>query len=377
MSCQVLNLAKQLIKCPSLSPDDAGCQMILISRLQALGFFIERMNFGKTFNFWAYRNGVHNKTLTFAGHTDVVPGGDHKKWSSPPFEPSFRDGILYGRGAVDMKGSLAAMIVAAERFISQYPVHQGRLAFLITSDEEDIAKDGTEKVVNTLINRHERLDFCLLGEPSSEKKVGDIIKNGRRGSITANILIQGVQGHVAYPHLIKNPVHLAMSVLNKLVATEWDNGNEFFPPSTMQIVNIHAGTGFDNVTPGELEVQLNFRFNNELTYKDICSIVHKLMIKHGLSFQIDWKLAGQPFLTDSGELMDAVVKSVRYYQGITPKLENTGGTSDGRFIARMGAQVIELGLINRTIHKVNECVSIFDLQLLSKIYQQIMQRLIS
>ncbi|MFT4465906.1 MAG: succinyl-diaminopimelate desuccinylase [Sodalis sp. (in: enterobacteria)] len=374
MSCPVLELAQQLIKCPSLSPDDAGCQAIISARLRALGFTLEPMPFGDTLNIWAWRG--QGRTLAFAGHTDVVPTGDTQHWDNPPFEPTLRDGLLYGRGAADMKGSLAAMVVAAERFVAQHPHHQGRLVFLITSDEEADARDGTVKVVEALMARQERLDYCLVGEPSSSSQVGDIIKNGRRGSLTANLVVQGVQGHVAYPHLAENPVHRAMNALKELVETQWDEGNDFFPPTTMQIANIHAGTGSNNVIPGELQVQFNFRFSTELSDATLRQRVEALMQRHGLRYHIDWSLSGQPFLTARGELVDTAVRAVEHYQELTPRLETTGGTSDGRFIARMGAQVVELGPVNATIHKVNECVSAADLQLLSRMYQRIMEQLI-
>ncbi|MGP9418119.1 succinyl-diaminopimelate desuccinylase [Pseudomonas reactans] len=375
MSCPVLDLAQQLIRRPSLSPDDAGCQEIMIARLKAIGFKIEPMNFGDTLNFWATRG--EGKTLAFAGHTDVVPTGDPSLWVTGPFEPALRDGMLYGRGAADMKGSLAAMVVAAERFVASNPNHKGRLAFLITSDEEASAVNGTVKVVNALMERRERLDFCLVGEPSSTTRVGDIVKNGRRGSMTANLHVHGVQGHVAYPHLADNPVHRAMPALNELVATEWDKGNEFFPPTSMQIANINAGTGSNNVIPGELYVQFNFRFSTELTDAIIKQRVAELLDRHNLQYTLNWVVSGQPFLTSRGELVDAVVNAVRHYSEITPELQTTGGTSDGRFIALMGAQVVELGPVNATIHKINECVHAADLQLLSRMYQRIMEQLVA
>lgn len=375
MSCPVVDLAQQLIRRPSLSPDDAGCQEIMITRLRAIGFQIEPMNFGDTLNFWATRG--EGKTLAFAGHTDVVPTGDHNLWVTGPFEPTLRDGMLYGRGAADMKGSLAAMVVAAERFVAANPNHKGRLAFLITSDEEASAVNGTVKVVNALMERNERLDYCLVGEPSSTSRVGDIVKNGRRGSMTANLHIHGVQGHVAYPHLADNPVHRAMPALNELVATVWDNGNEFFPPTSMQIANINAGTGSNNVIPGELYVQFNFRFSTELTDDIIKQRVAELLDRHNLQYTLNWVVSGQPFLTSRGELVDAVVKAVRHYSEITPELQTTGGTSDGRFIALMGAQVVELGPVNATIHKINECVHAADLQVLSRMYQRIMEQLVA
>ena len=375
MSCPVIELAQQLIKRPSLSPNDEGCQALMIERLTAIGFTVEAMDFGDTQNFWAWRG--TEKTLAFAGHTDVVPSGDESHWQHPPFEPIIRDGMLYGRGAADMKGSLAAMVIAAERFVAAHPNHQGRLAFLITSDEEASAVNGTVKVVEALMARNERLDYCLVGEPSSTHVVGDVVKNGRRGSITANLRVHGVQGHVAYPHLADNPVHRAAPALNELIATEWDQGNDFFPPTTMQIANIQAGTGSNNVIPGELFVQFNFRFSTELTDVLIQQRVAELLDRHQLNYTIDWKLSGQPFLTARGELVDAVVNAVKHYNEVTPELLTTGGTSDGRFIARMGAQVVELGPVNATIHKVDECVSAADLQLLSRMYQRIMEQLIA
>lgn len=375
MICPVIELAQQLIKRPSLSPHDEGCQEIMIARLKAIGFTIEAMNFGDTQNFWAWRG--QGPTLAFAGHTDVVPTGDEKHWDNPPFEPTIRDGMLYGRGAADMKGSLAAMLVAAERFVAAHPNHQGRLAFLITSDEEASATHGTVKVVEALMARNERLDYCLVGEPSSTERVGDVVKNGRRGSITANLRIHGIQGHVAYPHLADNPVHRAIPALNELAAIEWDRGNEFFPPTSMQIANVQAGTGSNNVIPGEMFVQFNFRFSTELTDTIIKQRVQELLDRHQLNYSIDWWLSGQPFLTARGALVDAVVNAVEHYTEITPQLLTTGGTSDGRFIAQMGAQVVELGPVNATIHKVNECVHAADLQLLSRMYQRIMEQLVA
>ncbi|PIJ51584.1 succinyl-diaminopimelate desuccinylase [Erwinia sp. OLTSP20] len=375
MFCPVIELAQQLIRRPSLSPDDAGCQAIMISRLQAIGFTVEQMSFGDTDNFWAWRG--EGETLAFAGHTDVVAPGDTSRWISPPFEPSIRDGLLFGRGAADMKGSLAAMVVAAERFVAAHPDHRGRLAFLITSDEEASAVNGTVKVVETLMARNETLDYCLVGEPSSSESVGDVVKNGRRGSITANLTVHGVQGHVAYPHLADNPVHRATPFLQELINTEWDNGNEFFPPTSMQIANIHAGTGSNNVIPGDLKLQFNFRFSTELTDGQIRAQVEAMLEKHALPYSIHWELSGQPFLTERGKLVDAVVNAIGHYTEHPPRLLTNGGTSDGRFIARMGAQVVELGPVNATIHKINECVKAADLQLLSRMYQRIMEQLIA
>ncbi|OAT37418.1 succinyl-diaminopimelate desuccinylase [Proteus myxofaciens] len=375
MSCPVLELAQQLISRPSISPDDQGCQQLIIDRLTPLGFTIEKMPFGETDNLWACRGG-EGETLAFAGHTDVVPTGDIAMWDTHPFEPSLRDGMLYGRGAADMKGSIAAMIVAAERFVHAYPEHRGRLAFLITSDEEAKAADGTVKVVESLMSRGERLDYCLVGEPSSQTQLGDMVKNGRRGSITANLTIHGVQGHVAYPHLAENPIHRAAPFIQELVDTVWDEGNEFFPATTMQIANIHAGTGSNNVIPGDLFIQFNFRFSTAITDEEIRLRTKSLLDKYQLHYSLDWSLSGQPFITGQGKLLDSVRYAIKHYTNLETVLSTSGGTSDGRFIAQMGAQVVELGPVNATIHKVNECVNAADLQQLSRIYQRIMEQLI-
>lgn len=378
MQCPVIELAQQLIKRRSISPNDEGCQALMTERLNALGFTIEAMDINETKNFWAYHQGaVSGPTLAFAGHTDVVPAGDESQWLNPPFEPAIQDGMLYGRGSADMKGSLAAMTVAAERFINSHPTHKGRLAFLITSDEEASAVNGTVKVVERLKARNEPLDYCLVGEPSSTKHLGDTVKNGRRGSITANLTIHGVQGHVAYPHLADNPVHKAAPMLQELVEIQWDQGNAFFPATSMQIANIHAGTGSNNVIPGDLFVQFNFRYSTELTDEIIKQRVAALLEKHHLTYTIKWNLSGKPFLTPKGELVEAVIDAVRHYTDLTPELSTSGGTSDGRFIAQMGAQVVELGPINATIHKVDEHVRAADLQLLSRMYQRIMERLLT
>lgn len=374
MDCPVIQLAKDLISRPSISPDDQGCQVLLTERLKKIGFTIESMPFGNTLNFWAHRgSGV---TLAFAGHTDVVPAGNSANWQTPPFTPTIINQHLYGRGAADMKGSVAAMVVAAERFVEKHPDHQGRLAFLITSDEEADAHDGTVKVVEALMQRNEKVDYCLVGEPSSQSKLGDIIKNGRRGSITADLTVLGTQGHVAYPHLADNPVHRATAFLQELTTTTWDNGNAFFPATTMQIANIHAGTGASNVIPGELFVQFNFRFSTELTDVVIRDRVTEMLSRYGLEYKIEWSLSGQPFLTDKGELVSATLQAIQELTGRTAELSTSGGTSDGRFIAQMGTQVIELGPLNATIHKVDECVSVEDLQQLALIYERIMELLI-
>ncbi|WP_272573194.1 succinyl-diaminopimelate desuccinylase [Providencia sp. PROV259] len=374
MDCPVIQLAKELISRPSISPDDQGCQALLTERLQKIGFTVEPMPFGHTLNFWAHRG--TGTTLAFAGHTDVVPAGNSENWQTPPFTPTIINQHLYGRGAADMKGSVAAMIVAAERFVEKHPTHQGRLAFLITSDEEADAHDGTVKVVEALIQRNETVGYCLVGEPSSQSTLGDIIKNGRRGSITADLTILGTQGHVAYPHLADNPVHRAAAFLQALTTTTWDNGNAFFPATTMQIANIHAGTGASNVIPGELFIQFNFRFSTELTDTVIRDRVTEMLSHYGLEYKIEWSLSGQPFLTDSGKLVSATLQAIQELTGRTTELSTSGGTSDGRFIAQMGTQVIELGPLNATIHKVDECVSVDDLQQLALIYERIMELLI-
>lgn len=372
----VLALAKDLISRQSVTPEDAGCQQVMIERLQALGFEIEVMVFEDTTNFWA-RRGNQAPLFAFAGHTDVVPAGSLEQWHTPPFEPTIIDGYLHGRGAADMKGSLACMIVAVERFIADHPNHQGSLAFLITSDEEGPFINGTTRVVDTLMARNENIDMCIVGEPSSTLSVGDVVKNGRRGSITGDLRVKGIQGHVAYPHLANNPVHQALPALAELAATKWDNGNDYFPPTSFQIPNLAAGTGASNVIPGEFDVQFNFRFSTELTDQEIKRRVHSTLDAHGLEYDLKWTLSGQPFLTDAGALLDAVVKGVSAVNHKAPELLTTGGTSDGRFIAQMGAQVVELGPVNATIHKVNECVSVADLEKLTDMYQNILENVLA
>ncbi|MEC6813885.1 succinyl-diaminopimelate desuccinylase [Photobacterium toruni] len=371
----VISLAKDLMHRPSVTPEDAGCQQVMIDRLQALGFIIETMVFEDTTNLWA-RRGTQAPLFVFAGHTDVVPSGPVGQWHTPPFEPTIIDGYLYGRGAADMKGSLACMVVAIERFIAENPNHNGSIALLITSDEEGPFINGTTRVIDTLEARNEKIDMCIVGEPSSTHVVGDIVKNGRRGSMTGDLIIKGIQGHVAYPHLANNPIHKALPALAELSATHWDNGNDFFPPTSFQIPNIAAGTGASNVIPGQCEVQFNFRFSTELTDTDIKQRVHSILDTHDLDYDLTWTLSGHPFLTDSGALVDAVVAAITEVNHIPPQLLTTGGTSDGRFIARTGAQVVELGPVNATIHKVNECVKISDLEKLTTMYQRILSNIL-
>ena len=372
---ETLELAKQLIARRSVTPEDAGCQALMIERLEAIGFTIERLRFGEVDNFWA-RRGDAEPLYAFAGHTDVVPTGDEANWKYPPFEPTLDDGMLYGRGAADMKGSLAAMVTACEHFVAAHPDHKGSIGFLITSDEEGPAVDGTVKVVEHLEARGEKMTGCLVGEPSSTARVGDVIKNGRRGSLGGKLIVRGVQGHVAYPHLAKNPIHLAAPALAELVAAQWDAGNEFFPATTFQISNINSGTGATNVIPSELEVWFNFRFSTEVTPEELQRQVEAILNRHGLNYNLKWELSGLPFLTPSGALVDAAVKAVQAVTGQTPELSTAGGTSDGRFIAPTGAQVLELGPLNATIHKVDECVSVADLDLLSLMYEHILQELL-
>ncbi|MBL1378526.1 succinyl-diaminopimelate desuccinylase [Zobellella iuensis] len=372
----VLALTKDLINRPSVTPEDEGCQELMGARLAALGFTLETMVFEDTTNLWA-RKGTEGPLFCFAGHTDVVPPGPLDKWHTPPFEATEIDGYLHGRGAADMKGSLAAMVVATERFVAKHPDHQGSIAFLITSDEEGPFINGTTRVVDTLEARNEKITWCLVGEPSSTAEVGDVVKNGRRGSLTGDLLVKGVQGHVAYPHLADNPVHKAAPALAELANTTWDRGNEFFPPTSFQIANIQAGTGASNVIPGEMQVQFNFRFSTELDQDKIQARVHSVLDAHGLDYELRWLLNGKPFLTDQGDLLAATVAAVQAVRHQEPALLTTGGTSDGRFIAQTGAQVIELGPVNATIHKLNECVKIADLEQLTDMYEGILERLLA
>ena len=371
-----LELAIDLISRPSVTPEDAGCQQLMMQRLAALGFSTEPMPFADVDNFWARRGGV-GPVLCFAGHTDVVPSGPRQAWQSDPFKPEIRNGMLYGRGAADMKGSLAAMVTASERFVAKHPDHKGSIAFLITSDEEGPSVNGTVKVVEALEARNEKIDWCLVGEPSSTAHVGDVIKNGRRGSLGAVLSVRGIQGHVAYPHLARNPVHEAAPALTELAATEWDQGNEFFPPTTFQISNIHAGTGATNVIPGTCEITFNFRYSTETTHEALRTRVETLLDRHALDYDIEWTLSGLPFLTPRGELVEAAQKAISAVAGINTELSTAGGTSDGRFIAPTGAQVLELGPLNATIHQVDECVGIADLDRLSSMYEQILENLLT
>ncbi|MGZ2283928.1 succinyl-diaminopimelate desuccinylase [Vibrio alginolyticus] len=372
----VLALAKDLISRQSVTPEDAGCQDLMIERLKALGFEIEVMVFEDTTNFWA-RRGSEAPLFAFAGHTDVVPAGKLEHWNTHPFEPTIIDGYLHGRGAADMKGSLAAMVVAVERFIAENPDHKGSIGFLITSDEEGPFINGTVRVVETLMERGENIDMCIVGEPSSTDVVGDVVKNGRRGSITGDLTVKGTQGHVAYPHLASNPVHESLLAIHELATTEWDKGNDYFPPTSFQIPNVSAGTGASNVIPGEFHVQFNLRFSTELNNDAIVQRVTETLDKHELDYDLKWTFNGDPFLTDTGALLDAVVAAVAEVNDTKPALLTTGGTSDGRFIARMGGQVVELGPVNATIHKVNECVKVDDLEKLTDMYENTLNHLLA
>ena len=372
-----LELACDLIRRPSVTPLDEGCQALMMQRLQAAGFALEPMRIGEVDNFWA-RHGAEGPVLCFAGHTDVVPTGPLQGWQHQPFNALIdAEGMLCGRGAADMKGSLASMIIAVERFVADHPNHKGAIAFLITSDEEGPAQHGTRAVVERLRVRNERLDWCIVGEPSSTDLLGDVVKNGRRGSLGAVLSVRGKQGHVAYPQLAKNPIHLAMPALAELTAEHWDAGNPFFPPTSFQISNINSGTGATNVIPGELEVICNFRFSTESTVEGLQQRVAAILDKHGLDWQIDWNLSGLPFITEPGALLDAVAGSIKAVTGRETKPSTTGGTSDGRFIATLGTQVVEVGPVNATIHQVNERILASDLDLLTEIYYQTMVRLLT
>jgi len=369
-------LAQDLMGRASVTPEDKGCQELMIGRLEAIGFTVERMRFGAVDNFWA-RRGTEKPVLAFAGHTDVVPSGPVDQWHTPPFEPTIKDGFLYGRGAADMKGSLAAWVVALEQFIALHPNHRGSLALLITSDEEGPFVDGTTRVIETLEARGEKMDWCIVGEPSSTNTLGDVIKNGRRGSLTAHITAKGIQGHVAYPHLVDNPIHKVAPALAELAATTWDQGNDFFPPTSFQIANINGGTGASNVVPGHVDVMCNFRYSTELTADDLTAKLEAILDSHKVDYDVHWTYNGLPFLTASGALVDACRDAIKATTGADTELSTAGGTSDGRFIAPTGAQVVELGPCNGTIHKLNECVKVSDLEQLTDVYLGVLTRLMA
>jgi len=373
---KTLDLAIELIKRPSVTPDDHGCQALMIQRLEAIGFQVEKLNFGEVENFWA-RRGTEGPVLCFAGHTDVVPAGAWDKWDSDPFQPEIRDGLLYGRGAADMKGSLAAMVTACEAFVKAHPDHKGSIAFLITSDEEGPAVHGTKQVIETLEARGEKIDYCLVGEPSCDKVLGDTVKNGRRGSLHGYLTVHGKQGHIAYHHLAKNPLHAFAPALAKLCQEQWDEGNEFFPPTGFQIYQLDHGSGAENIVPGKLEMRFNYRFSTELNEALIEKRVKEILDEGDFDYELTWRLSGEPFLTATGDLLDATVIAIKEVTGRTPELSTSGGTSDGRFIAPTGAQVLELGPLNATIHQVNECVGVEDLDKLSEIYAGIIKVLLA
>jgi len=370
-----LELTCELIRRDSVTPRDEGCQETMIERLQALGFTVERLRFGDVDNFWA-RRGNSGPLLCFAGHTDVVPTGPLDKWDSHPFEPVIRDGHLFGRGAADMKASLAAFITSIERFLVAHPDHAGSIALLITSDEEGIATDGTVRVVDLLEARGETIDYCIVGEPTSTDALGDTIKNGRRGSLSGTLIVKGQQGHIAYPHLAKNPIHLMAPALAELAATVWDEGNAYFPATSWQVSNLNSGTGATNVIPGTAELKFNFRFSTENTAESLKTGVHAILDKHGLDYDLVWTLSGNPFLTEPGALTEAISGAIKAVTGLHTELSTSGGTSDGRFIKRIARELVEFGPINATIHKLNECVKVDDVELLSQVYEKTLAALL-
>ncbi len=370
-----LQLAKDLISIASVTPNDKGCQRLMTDRLKKVGFEIDDLKFGEVDNFWA-KHGNNTPVFVFAGHTDVVPVGPN--WKTDPFEPTVIDGMLYGRGTADMKGSLAAMITATERFVTDFPDHKGSIGYLITSDEEGPAIDGTVKVCEYLNNKGQNVDYCLVGEPSSTNQLGDVMKNGRRGSLNGSLTLIGKQGHIAYPHLANNPIHLLAPALNGLIAEVWDEGNEYFPKTSFQVSNIHSGTGVTNVIPGTVEIMFNFRYSSESTHEGLQKRVEDILDTHGLEYKIDWNHSGYPFLTPKGDLVSACMQAVKTVKDIDSELSTSGGTSDGRFIAPiLNAQVVELGPLNATIHQVDECVSVQDLEDLSEIYYQILKNILA
>ncbi len=370
-----LALTQDLIRCASVTPADGGCQALLAERLRRLGFALEPMRRGEVDNLWA-RRGTRGPVVCFAGHTDVVPTGPLDQWRSDPFDPTIRDDYLYGRGAADMKTSIAAFVTAVERFVASHPRHDGSIALLITSDEEGPAVDGTVRVVEALQARGETIDFCIVGEPTSVERLGDTIKNGRRGSLSGDLRVRGIQGHVAYPHLGRNPVHLAVPALAELTARQWDEGNEYFPATTFQISNVRAGTGATNVIPGELHVMFNFRFSTASTVDGLRRQVHDVLDRHGLDYRLDWSLSGMPFLTPRGALVGALSSAIRQEVGVETELSTTGGTSDGRFIASICPQVVEFGPVNASIHKLDERVRVADIGPLSRIYERTLAALL-
>ena len=365
---KTLNLTKELISKKSITPLDEGCQDLLINRLELLGFKIEKMPYGKVRNFYA-RKGHEAPLLVFAGHTDVVPTGPEVEWSSPPFEPTIKNDRLYGRGAADMKASLAAFIISIEEFLAKNKDHKGSIGLLITSDEEGIAVDGTVKVIEALKNRKEKIDFCIVGEPTCVRKFGDTIKNGRRGSLSATLKVKGIQGHIAYPELIKNPIHDVAPAIDDLVKTIWDEGNEYFPKTSWQISNINGGTGATNVVPGEVEILFNFRYSSASTADALKSRFEKILHKHQLTYDIDWEHSGEPYLTEKGSLVNLLSDAVEEISGTKPTISTTGGTSDGRFISKLCDQVVEFGPINESIHKINENVIVNDIETLKDVYK--------
>lgn len=372
---KTLELAMELIRCPSVTPDDAGCQKILAQRLTAAGFRCEHLRYGDVDNLWAER-GDGKPLVVFAGHTDVVPPGPRESWHSDPFTPDVRDGMLYGRGAADMKGAVAAFVTAAETFVTAHPKHKGAIGLLITSDEEGPAVNGTVKVMDWLAARGRKIDYCIVGEPSSAKTLGDVIKNGRRGSLSGKLTVRGIQGHVAYPHLARNPIHQLTPALTELTAIEWDKGNADFPATSFQVSNINGGTGAENVIPGSIEVWFNFRFSTAVTDALLKERTEAVLKKYGLDYQLAWTLSGQPFLTRGTRLIEAVRRAVREELGAEAIPNTAGGTSDGRFIAPTGAEVVELGVLNSTIHKTDECVAVADLGRLSDTYRRVLEHLL-